>query len=233
VGWSLEIEVQFYCLVPIICLALRIQNKALRRSLFIATIALAALAQMLIAHPGRLHVTLLFYAQYFLGGILLADIFVTDWRENPTRSIAWDLVALLGWPSIFLVPPSLAALELPLLIFITYYATFRGRWSSRVFSSDALTIIGGMCYTIYLIHYPIISAVGRFSRFRFTGLSFLPYFALQTLLCSIAVMIFSATYFVLIERPCMYKDWPQRLWKKVAGPRRLPEPLSTPQRIET
>lgn len=231
VGWSLEIEVQFYCLVPVICLALRIQNKLLRRSAFLAAIVLLTVTQQLIPNPGRLHLTLLFYAQYFLGGILLSDIFVADWRETPNRSLAWDVVALLGWPAIFLVPPSLAVLELPLLIFITYYATFRGTISSRLFSSDALTIIGGMCYTIYLIHYPIISAIGRFTRFRFTTLGFLPYFVLQTLLCSLGVLILSATYFALIERPCMYKDWPQRFWAKLSGARRLP--LSTPQRIET
>jgi hypothetical protein len=39
----------------------------------------------------------------------------------------------------------------------------------------------------------------------------------QGLFAVFVVMLVSCAYFVLVERPCMQKDWPQRAWARLTG----------------
>ena len=99
VAWSLEIEVQFYVLGPLLTLVFAIPGRRLRRVCLLAAIVGTLLAQSLLL-PGspRLSLSVLAYLQFFLMGFLLADIFVVDWNEAPRQHFGWDLVALAGWP---------------------------------------------------------------------------------------------------------------------------------------
>jgi peptidoglycan/LPS O-acetylase OafA/YrhL len=73
-----------------------------------------------------------------------------------------------------------------------------------------VTAIGGMCYSIYLIHYQVISLVGRFTK----DLPFSRYFwvnlLVQTVVVGLPTLGFSAIFFLTVEKPCMRKDWPGR-----------------------
>jgi peptidoglycan/LPS O-acetylase OafA/YrhL len=104
--------------------------------------------------------------QFFLLGFLLADFFLIEWRLAPERALAWDIAALLGWPLLFytLRFPGVAHWAFPVLLFLVYGAAFRGFVSNRIVSSPWITAIGGMCYSIYLIHYEVIPAIGRFTK---------------------------------------------------------------------
>jgi len=93
-------------------------------------------------------------------------------------------------------------------------AAFRGVVFKRFFRNNAVTIIGGMCYTIYLFRYPLIPAVLRVSRSVHIGSSFDAYFALQLLIYGPVLLLASGLYFVLVERPCMARDWPRRALAK-------------------
>ena len=39
----------------------------------------------------------------------------------------------------------------------------------------------------------------------------------HTVVWGAAVLLASAAFFVLVERPCMVKDWPARLARRVSG----------------
>lgn len=67
--------------------------------------------------------------------------------------------------------------------------------------------IGGMCYTIYLVHYPVLSLVGHLTK--------KPVWI--ALISFISIAAASLIFFVLIERPCMNKNWPHDLKQLVAG----------------
>jgi peptidoglycan/LPS O-acetylase OafA/YrhL len=167
VAWSLEIEVQFYLLVPLLTLVFAIRSTPLRRSLLMGLMLAALSAQSLFAgHHPRFELSILAFLQFFLAGFLLADVFLTDWKTSPKQSLYWDLVALIGWPLLFLALQFAVLTHwiFPALVVTLYCAAFRGRWINRILCNRWITAVGGMCYSIYLIHYEVISAVGRFTK---------------------------------------------------------------------
>ena len=88
VAWTLEVEVQFYCLAPLLAMVFRIRSKPARRALLIASILLAGALQMMYWDaPGRVRLTILFAVQYFLTGLLMADVYLADWKEQPAPAL--------------------------------------------------------------------------------------------------------------------------------------------------
>jgi len=217
VAWSLEIEVQFYLLVPLLTLLFAIRSPQLRRSFLIGlTLATLAAQTLVLPHHPRAALSILAYLQFFLIGFLLADIFLTHWKSSPQRRYYWDLIALGGWPLLFLILQSkvLTHWLFPALLFALYWAAFQGRWINRAVRNPWITAVGGMCYSIYLIHYEVISAVGRFTKAVGTHLPSPIYLMMQFVLVGSCIVIVCGLYFVALEKPCMRRDWPQRLWER-------------------
>lgn len=168
VAWSLEVEVQFYCLVPLLALIFAVRSKNIRRFLMaVITIAIGfAQIQWMNSEVGPGRFTIAYYLQFFIAGFVLADIYLT---EDRTVHRGWDWVSLAGWPLVFLLnSPSFYRVLMPFVVIALYLAGFRGQTTSRVFRWPALTIVGGMCYTIYLLHFycdrsrkPVPPASGR------------------------------------------------------------------------
>ncbi len=233
VTWSLEVEVQFYILVPLLSAIFLVRNKTLRRSILAAICFAGITYNLFFITPGsELYLTIVRFIQFFLIGFLLADVFLLDWNEHPKKSYVWDVISFIGWPLLFVVwnlqlPVGTASASLlarateayafPALAFVLYLGVFRGPIINRFFTNPWITTIGGMCYTIYLLHNHIIGLVERVSRhFVFTH-SLVLNFIFQSVLIVPIVLAFSGLYFILIEKPCMRKDWPQRAYAKVRG----------------
>ena len=226
VAWSLEIEVQFYLLVPVLTLLFAVKRRWLRRCLLLAAMtgSLAAQTLYLPDHP-RLALSILAYLQYFLAGFLLADIFLVEWEQSPRLSMRWDFAALAAWPVMFAVLRSatLSHWIFPYLLLLLYCAAFRGTWTNRLFSHPWITAIGGMCYSIYLIHYEVISAVARFTKPVSEGAPYWIHLLVQFVMVGSAVVFICGLYFVLLEKPCMRRDWPRALWTALS--KRIPHKL--------
>src|SRR5439155_920254 len=169
-------------------------------------------------HP-RLALSILAYLQYFLAGFLLADIFLVDWKQSPRLSMHWDFAALAGWPVMFAVLRSATISHwiFPYLLLLLYCAAFRGIWTNRLFSHPWITAIGGMCYSIYLIHYEVISAVARFAKSVSEGAPYWIHLLVQFAAVGSAVVLICGLYFVVLEKPCMRRDWPRRLWTALSA----------------
>jgi peptidoglycan/LPS O-acetylase OafA/YrhL len=219
VAWSLEVEIQFYCLVPILTLLFLVRGKALRRVLLGAIMLFAGVLQTLVMPapdstlsllpPG--HLTLLYYIQFFIAGFLLADIYLLDWDRCPRPSWAWDFISLAGWPLVFWMPDGAVQIAMPFLTLLLYIAAFRGVVFRWFYTRPLITVIGGMCYSIYLFHYQIISAVGRATVRIHVGPAFWPDFAWHCLVTVLIIIPSCGFYYMLIERPCMDPAWPQKL----------------------
>ena len=218
VTWSLEIEIQFYLLVPLLTGLFAIREKWQRRGLLIFACLVLVIGQSLFfPAEGRLALSILNFLQYFLIGFLLADVYLSDWQESPRHQLRWDAVSLIGWPLLLwlFAWPNLTSLLLPFMLFWLYYSVFRSRHVRRLLTLPLLTVIGGMCYTIYLIHFQVIS----FVRQLFSPLKISEHFSVNFLL-ELPIFLFilaimSIAFFVSIERPCMRKDWPARLRLKL------------------
>ena len=162
VAWSLEIEVQFYLLVPALALLLCIGRRRMRRGrilLLAAAVALQAVGLV------TAYTFLGSSIQFFLLGWLLADIYIEDWRESPATARIWDVVAVAALAALVI---GLAEVGVrtehalaPWVVFALGYASFRGTGTRRILSIPWIATIGGMCYSIYLVHYPLFVLMSR------------------------------------------------------------------------
>jgi peptidoglycan/LPS O-acetylase OafA/YrhL len=205
--WSLEIEVQFYLLVLLLAVLFRIDDTGRRRIAMAAVGLLAALVGSVVRWDTG---TVLSYLVFFLAGFVLADVYVSDWAEQPVPRAAWDLITLVGWPVLFLLAGTTHSGRLtviaPWLIVGLYMAAFRGPLTRRVLRNRWLTTIGGMCYSIYLLHYPLMLLIAR----ALHPASALAWAGSAVALVA-ATLAAGVTFFALVERPCMEPHWPSKL----------------------
>ncbi|MEK7579056.1 MAG: acyltransferase [Patescibacteria group bacterium] len=209
VAWSLEIEVQFYILAPLLSCVFFL-SKNIRRGVIAGAIIILIYLQS--TYQPFSFLTLYDYIQYFLIGFLLADIYL----EKPSLSISrWASIvvglALLG--IIFYINIGGVGTEILLLlaIFCLYVLALNDHVWRGVFSTWWITLIGGMCYTIYLWHYVVISFIGNKSILFFSSESYITTLIVQGLIYIPAVLVVSTIFYMLIERPCMDKTWPKKL----------------------
>jgi peptidoglycan/LPS O-acetylase OafA/YrhL len=214
VAWSLEIEVQFYLLAPLLAAVFSIRNVFVRRLLLLGASLILPFVRSLWSGPlsDRLSLSLPYYAEYFLVGFLLADLYLTDWGEKPIKTIAWDLATLIGWP-ILLTATLTGTFHpfVPIAILFCYIGAFRGLCSSWVLSRRPITVIGGMCYSIYLLHYQTISMTGHLAGHFLRGVTFLDRFAIEAAFSLPAILAVTILFYLLIEQPCMDNLWPSKL----------------------
>lgn len=212
VAWSLEIEVQFYVLVPALALLLCAGGRSVRRW---RIVLLAAMASAF--HAAGIVTAFAFLGssiQFFLLGWLLADVYVADWGEQPRSGYRGDV---LGWASLVaiviglaFVPATLGHAIVPWLVFACGYAAFRSVGLRRALSNRWVATVGGMCYSIYLIHYALFISMSRYLR-PLRGLPS-PVALLAACLVLIPLALAAgAAFFVLVERPCMDPAWPERV----------------------
>ncbi len=280
VAWSLEIEIQFYILAPILSLFFSINNNLTRRFLLIFTIIVFSVFSLLVILP---FLSILNYLHYFLVGFLLVDFYLMEGVTNKTSILRnrLTIIELLGFAAVtvslvfagmkldlglgftimfgvltlftlslllfvnsyllesvsnktsilrksftilalllifscnekyfdFTFQKIIWEINVLILIFCSYYNIIL-RKSIPFFSLKTITNIGGMCYTIYLLHFAIISFVGNpLLSFQFSDNPILN-IGLYSIFIISSILLISVVFFVLIERPCMNKNWPNKL----------------------
>jgi peptidoglycan/LPS O-acetylase OafA/YrhL len=223
VAWSLEIEIQFYLLAPLFFSVLALPKPA-RRLLLAGGIVTMVVLQR-VSPPSFLN--LYGFVQYFFCGILLADFHVSNSLQSLFNRKWMVIPAVITLLAIVYAPIKdnpmhtwsgntrfAAHLALPFLICLFYYMVLKNEVLKKVFGYKFVPIIGGMCYTIYLVHYTIISAFGRFTIKLHITDQYLPNLLLQVVLISIPVLVISSVFYLYIERPFMASKWMDMLLKK-------------------
>lgn len=219
VAWSLEVEVQFYVLAPFLAGIFAIKRSWLRRMIMILIVLVGILHYNLnysMIEDFHLRKSLFMHLHQFMIGFLFADFFLTDWKDQlAKKSFLFDglgfaaLTLLLVYNDPFNIQHDLF---FSVALFISFIGLFRGKLLNAFFTNTWVVIIGGMCYSIYLLHYALIAFLAdRTDSLLMTGQSYEVNFLLQFVVIIPIVLMVSAVYFVLIERPCMDKDWPRKL----------------------
>jgi peptidoglycan/LPS O-acetylase OafA/YrhL len=207
-AWSLEVEVQWYAIVPFLSLLLLPGTVMQRRLTTLLLMVLALVFQLRVAgEAAHVFSFIAVWLQYFLVGWLLADITVTGKSPDPEKAWRWDLVSLVGWPLLLATwTGPLTAIASPLLIMALCAAALRGKRTGRILRMRPLVAIGTMCYSIYLLHYPIFLLTRRFIGFAPAG-AFALRFTLYAGIVLPMTLVIAGAFFLLVERPCMDPTW--------------------------
>jgi peptidoglycan/LPS O-acetylase OafA/YrhL len=229
--WSLEVEMQFYLAAPFLLLGYSaIGNRVARRIVGAA----AVLAGLWVAHwpalieamQGRHIWSIASYSHYFFLGILVSDIALD--RQWTRRAWADGLLAL-GFAAMLLAgvprarPETLAALGIDAALLASVLAIYvgaaRGRLGGRLLGAPWIALVGGACYSIYLVHVPLMQAFGEVVRRVWVPDSLFAVWAIFGLSIALS-LVAGLVFYVLVERPTMKADWPAQLWRRLRpGPR--------------
>ena len=215
VAWSFEVEIQFYILAPLLSLIFTIENKYKRR----CTILILCIISSILTHYTQFSfISILDYLHFFLIGFLLIDLYITVKTEKSNSTIR-NIITIVSLLLIFsfnihdfsvLYQKILWDISVLLLIFTLYYNVLIHK-SLPILSQKTITNIGGMCYSIYLLHFVIISFVGNhLMRFSFSNNQLINS-CIYTLILSLTILIISTLFFLVIEQPSMNKNWPTKL----------------------
>lgn len=225
-AWSLEVEVQFYVLVPLISWGLTRARLGVRTWIFgIALLAWSLLLSPVGLQNPHLRKSLLVYFPYFAIGLVVVDLESMKRGfarfETPSGRRLLDItagVALLtlmfgGFAAKFLERIPARTVLSGVFLFSALHSDLVRRALQRPF----IAVIGGMCYSIYLVHLPVLEALSGFTvkAVRFTSLPYIGFLALQFTLLVVPVLGVSFVFYKLIEQPCMDRHWPAKLVARV------------------
>lgn len=206
VAWSLEVEWQFYLLAPLIFAIVARSPGFLRHAGLLILIALGgwAYAAGFDADP-RVDLSLLRYFGFFMAGVWVA-VLDEDHPAFGRDSVLFDLLGVAAWAGV------LAAqlggrhytVYLPALTALIVLCGVRGYVFRKVLGWWPIYCVGAMCYTIYLYHFFVVSAVGR----AFAAMVGWPGSAegallLFSLVSIPLVLVACVVPYLLIERPFM------------------------------
>jgi len=152
VAWSLEIEIQFYVLVPLLALLFAISDARLRRTIVITLMLASGMLTNFLYRSPHWHASIIYYVPFFLAGFLLCDLYLS--RKDWTRSFVWDVRALCGWPLVWYMGLNSGHVVLPFVIVVLYLAAFRGKVCSAIFSNRVITDIGGNVLLDLCVSFP-------------------------------------------------------------------------------
>lgn len=212
-AWAMEVIIQFYAIAPILILLFRIKKTYFRWGVIVILIFIIIVGRKVIGIETFKYCVLLGFIEWFLCGILVADICCHF--QSLRKHWVFDFIGFSSWFFIILIPHiftrglllqgTMMAVILP-----AYYCIFRGPLLNRIFSNGLLVTMGGMCYTVYLYHFLIISAAGRFFNHYFIFRNYDLYFLVHAFFI-LTVVIFSCTIlFILFEKPFMSREWSKK-----------------------
>lgn len=218
VAWSLEVEVQFYLLTPLLMRMFLLSKSFSRFILVICIIGFPLLQNIFSTDINSLYK----FFQFFATGILFADLYLD--KNSIIYKLDGPIFAFLGIIAFLLLfgidghvsatLPSRVSWDVfitkiiyPFLILIFFMIVMGNSWWKKIMSINIITIIGAMCYSIYLFHTSIISIFGKYLfSLVLTGNVFADY-CISFLLLLIIIVAISACFFRLVERPCMERNW--------------------------
>jgi peptidoglycan/LPS O-acetylase OafA/YrhL len=228
VAWSLEVEIQFYLITPFLVSIFSVVSPCRRRGALLVAIIAGGLVSQFVLPGGvdhwngdRWRLSLVNYIQYFLAGFLLSDLYLTS-HATPSAGrwgTCWDIIAAIAWAALGLIVCSFMYLQtlLPLLILIAYLGAFKSRWFRAGLRIPCVYLVGGMCYTIYLWHQPLMMTWGKIGMPRswINTLGFGWNALIQSVFCVGIVIGCGACLFVMLERPFMKRQWYHRLRRPI------------------
>ncbi len=213
VAWSLEVETRFYVLAPFLCFIFVIKKAWVRRLILIVLALGGCIKQYYdIWNPASPFANFL---AFFLIGMLLADLYLSKWKliKNPAVGQWGGLVLFIGLHFIFSTDSLILFLSKIAALTIFFYTAITNEWWKKLLSIQWISIIGGMCYSIYLIHLMVMSVITKMLE-EFPIQNRVLGFLFYSIVILVVVLIVSMIFYRFIEQPCMKRDWYKKLFAR-------------------
>ena len=213
VAWSLEVEAFFYVLAPFLFYIFQVRLHHIRRFFILLLIVLGGIKQFNdIWNPASPFIN---FAVYFLLGMLLADLYCAKWKLfDNSRLTSWvGAVIFIGLHFVFSTESAALFFLKMLSLAVFFYIGITNQWWKKILSIQWVSIIGGMCYSIYLLHFMIMSAVTKL-LVKMPFENKLSGYFVYGIIILMSVLIGSTIFYRLIEQPCMRRNWWKSFFKK-------------------
>jgi peptidoglycan/LPS O-acetylase OafA/YrhL len=218
-SWSLEIEVQFYLLVPFL---LPLIFKVIQKNRYVLVALIVIYPIILFQFIDYNHTGLHRFFHYFLAGIVWCYIYLkTDFLKSTSFyydvllifTLLMHVFVVFNWGQILPAQVSLFLNHnfLPITIFVLFMTCFKGTYFNKFLKIPFISIVGSMCYSIYLIHGFIITLVILLVKKHLHFGSYILDFVALAFIISPVVLFCCSIFYVFLERPFMDKDWPNKL----------------------
>ncbi len=213
VSWSLETEAQFYLIVPfILWVVFRSQNKWVSGLWMLVFLVFSIWFKHDFIWNDYWNRSIPSFFINFAMGIIACWVYLEnlDWIKR--KSIFYDLVGLLSMFGLFyFYKPqhhifNIVAFNFSLVIvLITAFKSYLFNW---IYTRKIIYTIGGMCYSIYLLHYAFFHlSVKLTKKLWINSFAYNENLLIQLLLSVPLVLLISSIFFLLFERPFMDKNW--------------------------
>jgi peptidoglycan/LPS O-acetylase OafA/YrhL len=217
VTWSLETEAQFYILVPLLFFFFKMLKKdAFKIALFLAIFIGSMIFKNSTSENGYLNSSIFAYFLNFAVGIFFAAIYIRSKAFfEGKKNLIYDLLGIASILGMFIFyKPQADIMNMAFFnssIFLFFLSAFMGRIFNYFFTRKWVYTIGGMCYSIYLLHYAFFHLFVKFSKSLAFSQDYGVNLGIQIVTALPVVLFVSAVFFVLVERPCMNPEWPKFL----------------------
>jgi peptidoglycan/LPS O-acetylase OafA/YrhL len=224
VTWSLETEVQFYLVIPLLAFLILKPNHRKAAFWVLLLLFLGSIYMrgwILKEGPYGMMANIIGYFSHFSVGMGFAYLFLIKGEWLRKKSLIWDIIGIGAFLALFVFykPQSGFVNQVAFngAIFILFLAVFKGTVHNWFYTRPLIYLIGGMCYTVYLLHLAFFGLVVKITPKLLLFDTYSSNFYFHFIISFILLTLISSVFFVLIEKPCMDKEWPKKLWKRLGA----------------
>ncbi|MCU0322829.1 MAG: acyltransferase [Chitinophagaceae bacterium] len=209
VAWTLEIEIQFYILLPLIIQLFRIKTTIVRRLIIVCLLVASGIiyaANDAFFIDAHLQYSIIPYLSIFLLGILMADVYLSNQQVLNSKNFLFDIGGILAF-LLIIYNAGASELHIQVLEYIGYVlffvGVFKGKLLNQIFTQKWVMAIGCMCYSIYLLHYALLYFITEKLTAQLLVSSYYKNLLIQGIVVLPMVLIGCSIFYWVVEKPLM------------------------------